>query len=91
MLILAILFTLVLAAAFAVVPARLGRRKPTRADGCCALLPAVLVWLWAACIWSKPGLTIFGAMPPALFTDFINFCSIVFSLIVILHQELGGW
>ena len=47
MLILAILFTLVLAAAFAVVPARLGRRKPTRADGCCALLPAVLVWLWA--------------------------------------------
>ena len=57
MLILAILFTLVLAAAFAVVPARLGRRKPTRADGCCALLPAVLVWLWAACIWSKPGLT----------------------------------
>ena len=58
MLILAILFTLVLAAAFAVVPARLGRRKPTRADGCCALLPAVLVWLWAACIWSKPGLTI---------------------------------
>ena len=51
MLILAILFTLVLAAAFAVVPARLGRRKPTRADGCCALLPAVLVWLWAACIW----------------------------------------
>ena len=32
MLILAILFTLVLAAAFAVVPARLGRRKPTRAD-----------------------------------------------------------
>ena len=39
MLILAILFTLVLAAAFAVVPARLGRRKPTRADGCCALLP----------------------------------------------------
>ena len=58
MLILAILFTLVLTAAFAVVPARLGRRKPTRADGCCALLPAVLVWLWAACIWSKPGLTI---------------------------------
>ena len=58
MLILAILFTLVLVAAFAVVPARLGRRKPTRADGCCALLPAVLVWLWAACIWSKPGLTI---------------------------------
>ena len=58
MLILAILFTLVLAAAFAVVPARLGRRKPTRADGCYALLPAVLVWLWAACIWSKPGLTI---------------------------------
>ena len=58
MLILAILFTLVLAAAFAVAPARLGRRKPTRADGCCALLPAVLVWLWAACIWSKPGLTI---------------------------------
>ena len=58
MLILAILFTLVLAAAFAVVPARLGRRKSTRADGCCALLPAVLVWLWAACIWSKPGLTI---------------------------------
>ena len=58
MLILAILFTLVLASAFAVVPARLGCRKPTRADGCCALLPAVLVWLWAACIWSKPGLTI---------------------------------
>ena len=58
MLILAILFTLVLAAAFAVMPARLGRRKPTHADGCCALLPAVLVWLWAACIWSKPGLTI---------------------------------
>ena len=58
MLILAILFTLVLVAAFAVVPACLGRRKPTRADGCCALLPAVLVWLWAACIWSKPGLTI---------------------------------
>ena len=47
-----------LASAFAVVPARLGCRKPTRADGCCALLPAVLVWLWAACIWSKPGLTI---------------------------------
>ena len=58
MLILAILFTLVLAAAFAVVPARLGRRKPTRADRCSAPLPAVLERLCDDCILSKPGLTI---------------------------------
>ena len=58
MFILAILLTLALAAAFALVPAKLSHRKSTGADWHSSLLPAVLIWLWAACIWSKPGLTV---------------------------------
>ena len=58
MFILAILLTLALAAAFALVPAKLSHRKTIEADWHSSLLPAVLVWLWAACIWSKPGLTV---------------------------------
>ena len=58
MLFLALLFTLALIAAFTVAPARLGRRKIARADFRSAILPAAAVWLWAFCIWSKPGLTV---------------------------------
>ncbi len=58
MLLLAILFTLLLAAAFVALPARIGCRKPNRTDWLCGVLPAVLVWVWAACIWSKPGLAV---------------------------------
>lgn len=58
MLFLAILITLALAAAFALVPAWLGHHRPTGSDWRCGVLPAALVWLWAVCIYAKPGLTI---------------------------------
>ena len=58
MLFLAIILTLALAVAFALVPAHICRRKPNRADWLGSIIPAVLVWLWAACIWSKPGLAV---------------------------------
>ena len=58
MLFLAFLFTLAMIAAFTLVPARLGRRKVCRTDFLGAVLPAATVWLWAFCIWSKPGLTV---------------------------------
>lgn len=58
MFILAILLTLAIAAAFALVPTKFSHRKAMGADLRSSLLPAILVWAWAACIWSKPGLTV---------------------------------
>ena len=57
MLILTILLSITLAAGFTLLPARVQHRKPARADGYAGAGVTALVWLWAVCIWSRPGLT----------------------------------
>lgn len=56
MLILTILLTLCIAAAFAWLPGRLEHRKPRPADLAAGPGLVLVVWVWAACIYSKPGL-----------------------------------
>ena len=58
MLLLTLLLSLALAAFFTLLPARVLHRRTTRADLYAGAGVAVLVWLWAACVWSKPGLTV---------------------------------
>lgn len=58
MLLLTLLLSLALAAFFTLLPARVLHRRTTRADLYVGAGVAVLVWLWAACVWSKPGLTV---------------------------------
>ena len=58
MLILTILLSVVLAAGFTLLPACVLHRSPARADGYAGAGVTALVWLWAVCIWSRPGLTV---------------------------------
>ncbi|MED9937650.1 MAG: hypothetical protein UE643_05580 [Gemmiger sp.] len=58
MLILTILLSIAFAAGFTLLPARVQHRKPARADGYAGAGVTALVWLWAVCIWSRPGLTV---------------------------------
>lgn len=58
MLLVTLLLSLALAAFFTLLPARVLHRRTTRADLYAGAGAAVLVWLWAACVWSKPGLTV---------------------------------
>ena len=58
MLLLTLLLSLALAAFFTLLPARVLHRRTARADLYAGAGAAVLVWLWAACVWSKPGLTV---------------------------------
>lgn len=58
MLILTILLSLALAALFTLLPARIHRRRPVRADLYAGAGVSALVWLWAVCVWSKPGLSV---------------------------------
>lgn len=58
MLILTILLTLFIAGLFAWLPARLARRSLCRADLLSGPGLVLSVWVWAACIYSKPGLTV---------------------------------
>ena len=58
MLILTILLSVALAAGFTFLPARVQHRKPARADGYAGAGVTAIVWLWAVCIWSRPGLTV---------------------------------
>ena len=58
MLILTLLLTLALAALFTVLPACAQHRKSTRTDLRCAVGTTAAVWLWAVCVWAKPGLTV---------------------------------
>ena len=55
MLILTILLSITLAAGFTLLPARVQHRKPACADGYAGAGVTALVWLWAVCIWSRPG------------------------------------
>lgn len=57
MLILTILLSIAFAAGFTLLPARVQHRKPACADGYAGAGVTALVWLWAVCIWSRPGLT----------------------------------
>lgn len=57
MLILTILLTLLIAAFFAWLPGRLNHRKLNRTDLWSGPGLVLAVWVWAACIYSKPGLT----------------------------------
>lgn len=57
MLILTILLTLLIAVFFAWLPGRLDHRKINRADLWSGPGLVLAVWVWAACIYSKPGLT----------------------------------
>lgn len=57
MLLLTLLLSLALAAFFTLLPAHVLHRRTTCADLYAGVGAAVLVWLWAACVWSKPGLT----------------------------------
>lgn len=57
MLILTILLTLLIAAFFAWLPGRLDHRKINRADLWSGPGLVLAVWIWAGCIYSKPGLT----------------------------------
>ena len=57
MLILTILLTLLIAAFFAWLPGRLEHRKINRADLWSGPGLVLAVWIWAGCIYSKPGLT----------------------------------
>lgn len=57
MLILTILLTLLIAAFFAWLPGRLDHRKLNRTDLWSGPGLVLAVWVWAACIYSKPGLT----------------------------------
>ena len=56
MLILTLLLSLVLAALFSWLPGRIQHRRITRADLWAGPGVSALVWLWALCVWSKPGL-----------------------------------
>ena len=58
MLLLTLLLSLALAAFFTLLPAHVLHRRTTCADLYAGVGAAVLVWLWAACVWSKPGLTV---------------------------------
>ena len=58
MLILTILLSLALAALFTLLPARIHHRCPVRADLYAGAGVSALVWLWAICVWSKPGLSV---------------------------------
>lgn len=58
MLILTILLTLLIAVFFAWLPGRLDHRKRNRADLWSGPGLVLAVWVWAACIYSKPGLTV---------------------------------
>ena len=58
MLILTILLSLSLAALFTLLPARIHHRRPVRADLYAGAGVSALVWLWAVCVWSKPGLSV---------------------------------
>ena len=58
MLILTIFLSLTLAALFTVLPARIHHRRPVRADLYAGAGVSALVWLWAVCVWSKPGLSV---------------------------------
>ena len=58
MLILAILLSLALAAGFSWLPGRLCGRRPVRRDICMGVVIFAAVWLWSACVWSKPGLAV---------------------------------
>ena len=53
MLILTILLSLALAAAFTLLPAGIHHRRPARADLYAGAGVSALVWLWAVCVWSK--------------------------------------
>lgn len=57
MLILTILLTLLIAVFFAWLPGRLDHRKRNRTDLWSGPGLVLAVWVWAACIYSKPGLT----------------------------------
>ena len=56
MLILTILLTLLIAVFFAWLPGRLDHRKRNRADLWSGPGLVLAVWIWAGCIYSKPGL-----------------------------------
>ena len=58
MLILTILLSLALAALFTLLPACIHHRRPVRADLYAGAGVSALVWLWAVCVWSKPGLSV---------------------------------
>lgn len=58
MLILTILLTLLIAVFFAWLPGRLDHRKRNRADLWSGPGLVLAVWIWVACIYSKPGLTV---------------------------------
>ena len=58
MLILTFILSIALAALFTRLPGRAQHRKTARADLYTGAGVSVLVWLWAACVWSKPGLTV---------------------------------
>ena len=58
MLILTVLITLLLAGLFAWLPGRLCGRGLTRADLLAGPGLTAAVWLWAACIYEKPGLAV---------------------------------
>ena len=58
MLILTTLLSLSLAALFTLLPARIHHRRPVREDLYAGAGVSALVWLWAVCVWSKPGLTV---------------------------------
>lgn len=58
MLILTILLTLLIAVFFAWLPGRMDHRKRNRADLWSGPGLVLAVWAWAACIYSKPGLTV---------------------------------
>ena len=58
MLILTILLSLALATLFTLLPARIYHRPSVRADLYAGAGVSALVWLWAVCVWSKPGLSV---------------------------------
>ena len=58
MLILTILLSLALAALFTLLPVRIHHRRSTCADLYAGAGVSALVWLWAVCVWSKPGLSV---------------------------------
>ena len=58
MLILTLCITLALAALFTWLPGRLCRRGLARADLLAGPGLAAAIWLWAACIYEKPGLAV---------------------------------
>ena len=58
MLILTIFLSLALAALFTLLPARIHHRRSVRADLYAGAGVSALVWLWAVCVWSKPGLSV---------------------------------